>query len=129
MLQVLPGWRTVPTQPVPFTVYAETTAGSGLVTLAEVTVKASEPLFLTVTVCVLGVPRVTLPNGTGFGPTVKVEPAPVPVSATRELTPVSFGISRFAVREPVACGLNCTAIVQVAPGASCAQVVWAATIE
>src|SRR3954453_15369227 len=104
MLQVLPGWRTVPTQPAPFTVYAETTAGSGLVTLAEVTVKASEPLFLTVTVCVLVVPRVTLPNVTGCGAPGKGGPAPVPGSATGELTPVSCGISRFAVREPVACG-------------------------
>src|SRR3954468_11209560 len=129
MLHVLPGCRTVPMQPVPVTVYAETTAGSGLVTLAEGTVNAIDPEFFTVTVCVFVVPRVTLPNVTGFEPTVKVEPAPVPVRATRELTPVSFGISSAAVREPMACGSNCTAIVQVAAGASCAQVVCAATIE
>src|SRR5919107_4222344 len=117
MLQVLPGCRTVPTQPVPVTVYAETTAASGLVTLAEVTVKAIEPLFFTVTVCDFVVPRVMLPNVTGLGPTVKVEPAPVPVRATRLLTPVSFGISSVAAREPMACGSNRTAIVHVAPGA------------
>jgi len=39
MLHDLPGCRTVPTQPVPVTVYAETTAASGLVTLAELTVR------------------------------------------------------------------------------------------
>src|SRR5919107_3054233 len=117
MLHDLPGWRTAPMQPVPVTVYAETTAESGLVTLAEVTVNAIDPEFFTDTVCVFDVPRVTLPNVTGLGPTVKVEPAPVPVRATRLLTPVSFGISSVAAREPMACGSNRTAIVHVAPGA------------
>ena len=94
------------------------------VTAAAVTLNAIVPELRTPTVWRLGrVDASTVPKVTGFGETTKVEPAPVPVSGTRVLTPASFGISSVAVREPMAVGLNVTLIVQVAPAARCAQVV------
>src|SRR3954453_7550984 len=121
MLQDLPAASVVPPQAWPAGAVRAPVASP--VTAAAVTLKGSVPLLRTPTDWDLVVLTVTVPNVTGFGETTNVEPAPVPVRATRVLTPVSLGISSVAVREPMAVGLNVTLIEQVAMGSICPHVV------
>src|SRR4051795_10118889 len=111
MLQDLPEASVVPMQAwFAGTVYAPVASP---VTFAAVTLKGSEPLLRTPTVCDFVVLTPIVPNVTGLGETTKVEPVPVPVRATRVLAPVSFGMSSVALRAPRAVGLKCTVTVQL----------------
>jgi hypothetical protein len=85
MLHDLPAARTLPMQPVWFAgiVYAATAAASEPVTFGVPTRNDSVPVLRTLTVWDFVVLRVIVPKVTVLEESAKVEPAPVPLRATR----------------------------------------------
>jgi hypothetical protein len=78
---------------------------------------------LTVTVVDLVELRLTVPKPSGLGVRVNDDPAPLAVSDTVVLPPVALcGMTRLPVCPPSAVGAYWTEMVQLAPGATVAQV-------